>query len=1335
MANIRILTNKPLLVNPITPPAMKLKLIIRGLYLLLTGFALLITNPSTAQRWRKVLDFAAPSGVVDVVILANGDIISLVNTNSMYIIAMDQKGEEKWRKNIGEGIGLVLERIDDDLLVGGKVSSSTLDEAILIKLTLDGSEVWRKKYERGFISAVTKKGSGYLLGGNIDRPGSSSNSVLYKVDSSGIVQWMNQYDVYSNSGVTAILDVDTDLYLVISASTVGVGFEGTVLIKANASDGQVIWQRDKALGYYDNFPDESDLLRPLEVSFDAANEIVIAAPVNSSNGLIYSYSPDGELTTEVKVGPSLPHALQIMQNGDYLIAGILAETLDGTNAVVERRTPAGAVVWQRTIGQGSFFAIGMYGDTIIAAGTDQNFRSQSTYQPYIVKMTTDGRVFDSGIHFEIAEDLNKNCMTDLTDQPLQDILLKIDDRFFSSGPEGTVMIDVDTGLYEYALDLPPYLQSCIAQQSVSVQSPDEIVTHSILVKQEQCADLSVGITYTEFIRGETGRFYVQYNNYGSVQAQDVVLNITLDDRLQLEAVSSDFVTTADGIQITIPFLPPNVSDRIQVDVRIDEELVLFSTICVEASITPRTSCNPDVLLWNGPDLEMDAVCENNIVVFSVKNKGTDMTEEVPYSLFADGFKFEEGTIQLQADQERIFHIASGGSTISMRSRQVPGHPFNAVLAGSIEACGLESEQIGSQGMVRMFEEASPSPWISRACIEVRDQYSSDRVFEIPRGLGRYHLIDSTQSRCEFSLVYLNDSEIPVENLELFLRPGWQFDILTFSEVASSHPIKHEALGTGIIKLKGEHMSIKPGEQLQYRFALDLFPSGAVEDFLSVGTGGVVNDSIPVTLFEGFYNSSASNVASQISPLVSIDDGSVTGRGHTWEFDQALHVQENGTVIHAGSTYEFGVDSRALVQARSYDNTVLWQHAFAFKEGGSLLRKIIPAGAGRLLLIGSIDDNQVPDNYINDAYAGMLMIDANGQELWRRVWKPGNGTYVGGSLNNGHFYREDKILLLGFRYTSEGPRQFILETDISGDIHWIRDFTIGTDNWGDPVYLINDVPMKVSAAGNVFIVASDGYDSHIVKLDEEANILEKSKYIYNTSNESIYQTDFVILEKEELVLTGYGYSYDAEFNFTVFGSLIRLDAEFNLMDETKILDQYDYIELTAAVYRDNVIFASGAIQVDSTSGVDAVIIRTGLAGEDAEILRIADFGARDYAQSVALGPDGRVFAGVQTQTIDNFYNLQMGYFWTTDTVTETKHLPHNNNTDVLIFPNPARDVIHIVSKNNILQAKAFDMNGTQMLLTPYTDLAYRVDEFPAGLYLMVVHTADDKWHIIKFVKVE
>src|SRR5687768_1145225 len=337
---------------------MKSSITTKIISILLWGIVVVCNTPCEAQRWRTVLDFPTPSGGKDVVVLANGDIISLINTDSIFIISIDQQGAVKWRINMGEGIGLVLESIDDFLLVGGTSGSGFSARSVFIKLSLNGSETWRKTYQQGYISAIAKNDTGYFLGGNYDRPGSSSNSVLYKVDSNGNVQGTYEYDIYSNSGIRAIIASETFLYLVLGASTVGVGFEGTVLIKANASDGQMIWRRDKALGYYDNFPDEYNLLRPMEVSVDAANEIVIAAPENSSNGMVFSYSLDGKLSNEVSLGPTLPHALQILQNGDYLIAGILEETVDGTNAVVERRTSAGSLIWQRTIEQGSFFAIG-----------------------------------------------------------------------------------------------------------------------------------------------------------------------------------------------------------------------------------------------------------------------------------------------------------------------------------------------------------------------------------------------------------------------------------------------------------------------------------------------------------------------------------------------------------------------------------------------------------------------------------------------------------------------------------------------------------------------------------------------------------------------------------------------------------------------------------------------------------------------------------------------------------------------------------------------------------------------------------------------------------------
>src|SRR3990170_6166381 len=170
------------------------------LSLLLWGITIICITPCEAQRWRKVLNFPTPSGGKDVVVLANGDIITLISTDSLFIVSMDQRGAVKWRRNIGEGIGLVLESIDDYLLVGGTLGSGFSGRAGLVKLGVNGSEIWRETYQPGFISAIEKDDIGYFLGGNLDGPGSSSNSVLYKVDSNGAVKDMYEYDIYSNSG-------------------------------------------------------------------------------------------------------------------------------------------------------------------------------------------------------------------------------------------------------------------------------------------------------------------------------------------------------------------------------------------------------------------------------------------------------------------------------------------------------------------------------------------------------------------------------------------------------------------------------------------------------------------------------------------------------------------------------------------------------------------------------------------------------------------------------------------------------------------------------------------------------------------------------------------------------------------------------------------------------------------------------------------------------------------------------------------------------------------------------------------------------------------------------
>jgi PQQ-like domain len=1300
------------------------------------GIVVMLCTGADAQRWRHTLDFSVTSSFQDMVVLEDGSIIALVNADSIYLVKLSASGTELWRKNIQMGVGIVLERLGDNLFLGGSNGTNFLKAGILIKIGFDGQIIWTRTYDTGYISAITGDDDGIFIGGKLDNVGATSNAVLYKIDFNGGVQWMSDYSIYSNSGVVKILNKQEDLVLVLDASVVGAGFDGTVVLSVSRTDGQVRWRQDKAVGYYNSFLDLFELPRPMDASLNDSSEIVISVPAHAFGGSkILRYSSEGDLLAEFKIyqgnAGTLPHEIEILDDGEYLIAGILDEPTTDPKTLIERRTASGTIEWQRTIDTGAIMTLSVVGDTIIAAGVNRDFRRESDYRPYIIKMTTDGRVYDSGIQLTIAEDVNDNCAIDSTDSPLEDIRVKIDRRIFTSGADGKISLDVDTGYYDIDITLPPYLKACNQQDGVHVLFQDEIVDYEAAITKEDCADLSVGVTYTEFIRGSTSRVYVQFNNRGSVDVSGAILDIALDDRAEIEDVSSDFINTTDGIQLALPLIPANSSDRIWLDIFVDEQLDLYSSICIEASISPRSTCDAKVAMWNGPDLELEVFCENDEAVVRVTNAGGAMTEDVPYTIFADGYGFEKGTLRLDAQAQQIFKIVPNGSTVSCLTHEVQAHPLYSRITASVEGCGVVPGGTRSKGFARMFETASPIPWISKACLEVRDHYSTDRTFEIGRGLGRYHVTDTTSGRHEFSIMYKNDTDNKIDQLEFFIEPSTHFDILTFKESAASHHFINEILPSGIVHLAAQNLNLEVGSEIQYRFELELKLDQTGQTFVQVNVNGIIDGQTPVSIYPGFYNANAEYTIESISPFISVPSGRVIGRGHSFDFHSDLVSLGDVKFLHGGTTSDPGQDYRMLLTTVDSDDNMIWQHAIVFNEGGVLLRKIIPVNDKLILAIGSVDDKTIPNNYIDDSYAFLLALDHDGNEVWRRVWKPGTDGRIGGSLLNGLVYSDEKIILTGFRYNNNIQTQFLMEINSMGETNWTKDFVFQGGS-----YAFNKVDMRMTPQGNMILGDVD-YDNdayNLIEFDQNGNEMNATTYSDDIEMRVIAINGFNVTDSDMVVLVGDGYSYDDDFNFNTFGYLVYLDKNLDFVKDEKILEDIYIVELRDIVSRSDFLYLAGSMQKDTASSRNAVIVKTDMSGTT-HWIKERDFGARDYAYDIILDTNDRIYAGVQTQTIDRVYNLQMGYFSVADSVvTATEEVSYQGN-DIKVFPNPASLVINIASEFAIVRINAFSIDGGIIALPELGDGAYSIGHLPSGNYFLVIYDQAGTRHLSRFVKID
>ncbi len=1304
--------------------------------ILCIGLLLILGNSVAAQRWREKLDFPGGSFIPDMVVMPDGKIIALVNSaGSAYLVGVSPSGEELWRERVIVGVGLVLEKFGDFFFIGGTKKEDHYDLAFLTKVDLDERQViWSKSYERGFISAIVEDENGYFLGGNLDLPGSPSNAALYKVDTIGEVEWMKDYEIYRNPAVAEMLYSQDDLILILDVEG-GISFDGIVMLSVDLTNGSVIWRRDNNVGHYGGIPGSFDFPRPMDVCLNDNDEIVISVPVVSGGeSAIIRYSSEGQLIHRFSVSGNnegtQPHEIEILDNGDYLIAGILEDPTAGSSGLIERRTPGGVIVWQRTVDLGAFLALSVNGDTIVAAGTDRDFRKVGYYKPYVIKMTTDGRVYESGIQVKIVEDTNDNCKVDTSDSPVEGIWVTIDNRIIMSDLDGKIIMDVDTGIYDINFTIPTYYNACYKFNRIKVTSPDETVSYDKALERKDCAELSVGVPFTEFYRGEISRVYVQYNNNGVVDVEDAVLKVDIDDRLEIVTVSSDFTNSPGGITFNLPLIAAHSEGRIWMDLMAGPELGLYASVCIEASIYPHNTCDQNTLAWDGPDLEVVAYCENDEVTIRVKNIGGVMTENVPYSVFADGAIIETGSLRLNDQEQKEFKIVPNGSTISFWTYEVPAHPMYSRLTASVEGCGVQPGDDMSTGFGRMFETASPTPWTSKACMEVRDYYSSNRVFAIGRGLGTRLLIDATYEKYEFSFMYTNTTTALIDQIDFYIQPSSYFDILSFSENGSSHDLDFEILETGVVHVLGSDINLEAGEQIQYRFGIETNQPVSEQASLFVNVGGFVNENKGISLSPAILYADAPRYSMSVSPYATVPSGRVTGRGHTKESLEGI-VPFGDNVLYGGNTYEAGVFSRILLTSSDSEDKIVWQRVFKFDKGSAYLNQIVVLDDGRAMLIGRVYDATIVEDSNERTFAFTLLIDQNGNEVWRNLWKPGDRESTGGIFWHGVSNDNGNVMLTGDRFDTSGRTQFLMEVNSLGEINWIKDFLVE----GDSVNWYYVVQMRKTSEGDVVLLVTKGSETYVLlKFDNNGNFENSSTYINEIEDEIIYIRGFNVVENDEYILAGLGHGDSDELGHTDFGYFVHIDKDLNVVAERRLVEGSYRASLWDVVSGSGYLYMSGCIQHEVGSRENAMVVKTDLSGTVYWIKEV-DFGAMDCAEQIILNSNDRMYAGVQTRSTDAVGNLQMGYFGVADTLVGTPRPIVFSDDLVKVYPNPSRAMIHVESDFVIARITACAIDGRIVELPGVGEGTYSISRIAPGNYFLVIYDEDGSMHLSRFVKIE
>jgi hypothetical protein len=247
---------------------------------------------------------------------------------------------------------------------------------------------------------------------------------------------------------------------------------------------------------------------------------------------------------------------------------------------------------------------------------------------------------------------------------------------------------------------------------------------------------------------------VANSNLTSSKAKKSIVKIKLDDRLTFQTANHTYSNLGNNeFSFQIDSLDPGETKPFVISAKVDCNVILGETICMEAEILDPDSCVVEtnklesiipgcVGQYDSSEISMTSKCIGDTVIFLIANTGNGATScYLPMRLFIDGSLMAIDSIFLAAGDSIIKRYSSDGRTYWMEINQHPYFPTNKITTSFVEKCGDETNF--TSGIVGGHQQNDIDPYRDVYCGVVKGSYDPNDKSVLPSGIGTNNYVNST----------------------------------------------------------------------------------------------------------------------------------------------------------------------------------------------------------------------------------------------------------------------------------------------------------------------------------------------------------------------------------------------------------------------------------------------------------------------------------------------------------------------------------------------------------------------------------------------------------------
>lgn len=506
--------------------------------------------------------------------------------------------------------------------------------------------------------------------------------------------------------------------------------------------------------------------------------------------------------------PSLIMKMSITQSGDILTL------LDNAYEVgrIVKFDSGGIALWNKIIGDTastwSFYDIEESQSRGIALAGAINYRDIG-FALHLDSLAEDDFNLIQGIAYS---DTSGDCNVQPDETLLGNWLVQIepDNLFTTTGFNGEYELKADSGNHWVSISPPALLWADLWSTNCPSNPDSHYVSFTGVVNPDTadgidfamvpdvyCPLMYVDITTPVVRRCASATYTVSYNNFGTIAADSVYIDVTFDSTLTYQASSFPSPPTIIGniyrFYIGTVQFGASGSFNIITNVACDS-LNPGRTHCAVAHIYPDSLCTPPDPAWSGASLGVEGECIlQDSIKFTITNNGTAaMLGNSGVWVVEDDILFYQGTVNLGAGQDTSFSFLAKGATWACIVDQVPNHPGQSLPRAIVEGCGTNTQGLISTGFASQFGEDDLDHFISIDCRPDIFAYDPNDKQGTPTGVGNQHRIFATDEM-EYTIRFQNTGNDTAFRVVLRDEIPTHLDLSTFIQGPSSHPFNFQII--------------------------------------------------------------------------------------------------------------------------------------------------------------------------------------------------------------------------------------------------------------------------------------------------------------------------------------------------------------------------------------------------------------------------------------------------------------------------------------------------------------------------------------------------------------